>query len=411
MSAFNQAVFQVVFTGQLRPGVNAEQAARDFAAVFKIAEDKARRLILDQGEHILKHDVDDANAARYRDVLEEIGLEVRVEPAGTPLGGDRMDGAAADDELPPDWGGAAATGAAGAGAAAFDPADPYAPPQADLTPPMTDDDGPMTGPHAVPAGHGWLWIRDAYALFRARPRPWIGALATVYLINVAVSLVPMVGSLVSFVLGPIFGGGLMAGARALDRHGEARVSMVFDGFSARAGQLALVAVFYLVGILAVMLLAVLILVGGGVVSGAGLEALSANDPEAFAAAVAPMAIVLLVLVVMALMIPLIMAYWFAPALVMLEDMTAWEAMQASFHGCWKNIVPFLLYGLVLLVILIGFSIVAGLLVGVGAALAGSATGVLGFIAVLLLVPLLLAAAAIGVLTQYTGYRDIFRHAG
>jgi uncharacterized membrane protein len=203
----------------------------------------------------------------------------------------------------------------------------------------------------------------------------------------------------------------MAGARALDRHREARVSMVFDGFSARAGQLALVAVFYLVGILAVMLLAVLILVGGGVVSGAGLEALSANDPEAFAAAVAPMAIVLLVLVVMALMIPLIMAYWFAPALVMLEDMTAWEAMQASFHGCWKNIVPFLLYGLVLLVILIGFSIVAGLLVGVGAALAGSATGVLGFIAVLLLVPLLLAAAAIGVLTQYTGYRDIFRHAG
>jgi uncharacterized membrane protein len=406
MSAFNQAMFQVVFTGRLRPGINAEQAARDFAALFKTPEDKAWRLILDEREHILKHEVDEANAARYREVLEEIGLEVRVEPAGTPVGGDRADAAGAaappDDELPPAWSG---------GGASADAANPYAPPRAELNAPMMDDDGPMTGPHAVPAGHGWGWIRDAYALFMLRPRVWLGALATVYLINVVVSLVPMVGSLVSFVLGPIFGGGLMAGARALDRHGQARVGMIFDGFSSRAGQLALVAVLYVVGILAVMLVAGLVLVGGGVISGAGLEALSANDPEAFAAAVAPAAIALLVLVVMALIIPLVMAYWFAPALVMLEDMTALEAMQASFRGCWMNIVPFLVYGLALFGILIGFSIVVGLIVGLAAALAGGAAGVLGFVAFLVFVPLLLAAAAIGVLTQYTGYRDIFRHAG
>jgi hypothetical protein len=55
-------LFQVVFTGQLLPGVNPEQAARDFAAVFKIPEEKAWRLILDQHEHVLKREVNEANA-------------------------------------------------------------------------------------------------------------------------------------------------------------------------------------------------------------------------------------------------------------------------------------------------------------------------------------------------------------
>jgi uncharacterized membrane protein len=404
---------QVVFTGQLRPGINPEQAARDFAAVFKIPEDKAWRLILDNQEHILKHEVDDANAARYREVLEEIGLAVRVEPAGTPLGSGGQQEAGPDAPQPEPRAEPlhAGPGSDAAGhAAATAQADPYAPPQAELTRPAAED-GPMTGPQAVPAGHGWLWIKDAYALFRARPGAWLGALAVVYLINLAASLVPLVGGLVGFILGPIFGGGLMAGARSLDREGRARVGMPFDGFSERAGQLAMVAVFYLLGIILVMLVAGLVLVGGGVISSAGLEALSANDPEAMAAALAPTAVILLVLVAMALMIPLVMAYWFAPALVMLENMNAWEAMQTSFRGCWMNILAFLIYGLALLLLILGFSIVVGLVFGLAAALGGPVTGLFGFVGVVLMVPLLLAAAAIGVLTQYTGYRDIFRHVG
>ncbi len=34
------AQYQVVFTGQLKPGTNGEQAARDFAAVFKVPDEK-----------------------------------------------------------------------------------------------------------------------------------------------------------------------------------------------------------------------------------------------------------------------------------------------------------------------------------------------------------------------------------
>ena len=62
-----------------------------------------------------------------------------------------------------------------------------------------------------------------------------------------------------------------------------------------------------------------------------------------------MGLVLSILVMMALMIPVAMAIWLAPALVVLSDRGAVEAMKESFAGCLKNIVPFLLYGVVLFV--------------------------------------------------------------
>jgi uncharacterized membrane protein len=53
--------------------------------------------------------------------------------------------------------------------------------------------------------------------------------------------------------------------------------------------------------------------------------------------------------VLALMVPLVAAYWFAPALVMIHDMAPIEAMKASFFACLRNLVPFLLYGLVMFI--------------------------------------------------------------
>jgi uncharacterized membrane protein len=63
---------------------------------------------------------------------------------------------------------------------------------------------------------------------------------------------------------------------------------------------------------------------------------------------------------MALLLPVSMALWFAPALVVLNDRGAVEAMKESFAGCLKNIVPFLLYGVVLFVAAIIAAIPFGL---------------------------------------------------
>jgi uncharacterized membrane protein len=83
----------------------------------------------------------------------------------------------------------------------------------------------------------------------------------------------------------------------------------------------------------------------------------------------------------ALFVPLAMAVWFAPALVLLDGLPAWRAMQLSLRACVRNVLPFLLYSVAMF----------GLLV---VALAPF------FLGLLLWVPL-------AILSVYTAYRDIF----
>ena len=47
-----------------------------------------------------------------------------------------------------------------------------------------------------------------------------------------------------------------------------------------------------------------------------------------------------------------MTYWFAPALIVLQGVGPIEALRMSFLACLKNIVPFLLYFLVALLLAI-----------------------------------------------------------
>jgi uncharacterized membrane protein len=68
-----------------------------------------------------------------------------------------------------------------------------------------------------------------------------------------------------------------------------------------------------------------------------------------------------VLVAMGLMIPLLAAYWFAPVLVMLHDMPPTAAMKESFFACFRNFIPFVVYGLIMLV----FAILAAIPFGLG----------------------------------------------
>jgi uncharacterized membrane protein len=67
-----------------------------------------------------------------------------------------------------------------------------------------------------------------------------------------------------------------------------------------------------------------------------------------------LAILVGLLVFLLLYLPLVMAIWFAPALVVLRGVAPLDAMRLSFNGCMRNIVPFLLYG----VVGVGLSIVA-----------------------------------------------------
>jgi uncharacterized membrane protein len=91
--------------------------------------------------------------------------------------------------------------------------------------------------------------------------------------------------------------------------------------------------------------------------------------------------VLAMLVVVALSIPLYMALFFAPALIVLHNFKLGDALKTSFHACWRNMLPFLVWGIVVF----GLAIVASLPL---------------FLGWLLLGPVMLVS-------MYVAYRDIF----
>jgi len=216
----------------------------------------------------------------------------------------------------------------------------YAPPGAPVDDPHqgADDGAPFVqGGRSVGAGRGVAWIGEGWQLFKHNPLIWIVNVVLFFLITGAVQVVPFFGGIASVLLASVLSGGLMLGAHAVQRGEALEVAHLFAGFREQTGSLVLVGVLCLVGIM-ILVVGVLLSVGVSV-----FGAIAVGDQ-----AIGP-GVILVILVVAALALPLVMAYWFAPALVALNGLSAVPAMKASFSGCLRNILPLLLYSLVALV--------------------------------------------------------------
>lgn len=251
---------------------------------------------------------------------------------------------------------------------------PYAAPKAavaDDTVILSADFVP--GGRPVEAGRGWAWIASGWELFKRQPGMWIGITLLLAVILVVASLIPIVGGVAITLLAPVFAAGVVIGCRDLDEGKDLEVGHLFAGFRSRTGTLIGVGAVYLVISLIVMLVV-------GLSMGVGMMTMmGAGDPAAMAEM--GITIVLAVLIVFALMLPVIMAVWFAAPLVVFHDHGVMDAMKASFTGCLRNIVPFLIYGVVMFLL----------------AFLASLPLLLGW---LVLGPVLLASI-------YTGYRDVY----
>jgi len=225
---------------------------------------------------------------------------------------------------------------------------------------------------SLPAGAGWEWIAGGWQLFVRAPLMWIVSLVILFVIAIVLAFIPFIGSLAFQLMQPVFAGGLIAACRNLERGGDFELEHLFAGFKVRFVPLLIVGLIFLVASLVLLMLFFMV---------AGLSLLPAfmsGDPGAMSAAMAGSMIMMLLgsLVMLALFVPVMAAYWFAPALVMMHDMPPVDAMKASFFGCFRNFVPFLLYGLVMfvgaIVAVIPFGL--GMLVWVPVAIASSYVG-------------------------------------
>lgn len=206
-------------------------------------------------------------------------------------------------------------------------------------------------PQSVDAGQGLAWISEGWRLFSASKGAWIGILIVYIVLLLVSSFIPFASN----VLNPILLGGIMLGCRALDQGEEMGVGHLFAGFSKNVGSLVLLGVLMLVFILVAAVIAGVFTIGGA----AGVALLGKGDPSTILGA-GMAAFLLFFLVFLALVLPISMATWFAPALIVLHDVPVIQAMLLSFKGALRNIIPFLLYGIAMLVLMLIAMIPLGL---------------------------------------------------
>lgn len=202
----------------------------------------------------------------------------------------------------------------------------------------------------VNAGNGWQWIADGFSLFRQNPVIWIALFFIYVLIAMVLSIIPVFGPIVLNLLAPVFMAGFMLGCKAIEEGEELEINHLFAGFKIHTSRLITVGGIYLAGII--------VIVGVVFVATGSAALLNANMGEASAAEGSQLLIALLI--ALAAIIPLVMAYWFAPALVVFHDIKPVDAMRLSFNACLKNMVPFLIYGLASMVLMLLAMIPLGL---------------------------------------------------
>ena len=102
-----------------------------------------------------------------------------------------------------------------------------------------------------------------------------------------------------------------------------------------------------------------------------------------------------------------MMVWFAPALICLHDIKPWQAMKMSLQACLRNIVPFIVYSLVMLLVMMGLStLVGGIITGMIFLVSGNEmVGMM--VAGVLIIPFALLTTIFLSITYYTSYRSIW----
>lgn len=252
--------------------------------------------------------------------------------------------------------------------------------------------------HRVNANHGALWLKQGYKLVRSSIGSWLG-ISTLLFISL---LLPGINTIAALLM-PIGIGGLMIGCHQKSGNGLLKFKHLFAGIKSDGKELLVLSLIYALASISIVIATRYLLLLGGIDVAAAfpdnvdqltneqlLEWMRSKELSSL------YPIFINSLISLFLMIPLFMAYWFAPALIVLKKMTAIDSMKLSFIACRSNLRTFLIYGLLFVSYLMLFLLFISILAAIIPPLAG--------IAILMGILLIIA---ISIATIYTAYIDIF----
>jgi hypothetical protein len=228
---------------------------------------------------------------------------------------------------------------------------------------------------------GAAWFAEGWRLFMKRPGLLIAMTAALVLIMLLLNFIPLLGALISMIAGVMLSAGLYVALDRLHKNEPVNFNLLFSGFGELFRPLLILALIF-VGAGIVISVVIALVVGGGMMGTqlmGGMMPGGEPDPEAMANMLqAGLTALMLALI---LMLPLFMAYTFAVPLVCFSRREPVSSLKESFFAVAENWAPFIVFGLIYLVL----------------AVAASIPFMLGW---LVLLPVLFAAG-------YAAYRDVF----
>ncbi len=240
----------------------------------------------------------------------------------------------------------------------------------------------------LPASRGLRWLIEGFAIFRRKPVLLTFLVFGYWLSMAVISAIPYLGQIISFVLIPAFSVSLMNACRIIDDDEIMPPQVLFSGFHRNLQALLALGGTYVVTSMGILGLSALF--DGGILFRM-LVIGEMPDPEMLSGTsvfvAAQLAIVLLV--------PVMMAFWFAPVLAAWHDMSAGKSLFFSLVASARNWRAFLTYSLAVGTIGVFLPRVLGALGG-GGSLAAMFTVALSMV----LLPTVYASF-------YVSYRDVF----
>lgn len=213
------------------------------------------------------------------------------------------------------------------------------------------------------AARGLQWWSSAISwLFAdvAQLGVWVIMAIVFFILTIILHFIPLLGSIASFLLHFVLSGGLLLAASKTARGAAPPFNDLFAGFGPAAGPL--VSTGMLVGLALLALFAVMFAIGVGAalssIIGSMLHDMTLPGAEAVTIGLGALGLLFVCLLVL---IPISMAAWQAPALVMLRGTAPLPALRMSLAACQRNLGALVVYGL----IGIFFGIVATVLLGLG----------------------------------------------
>jgi hypothetical protein len=214
--------------------------------------------------------------------------------------------------------------------------------------------------------------------------------------------VPVIGPYAITILKPVFAVGLLAAAWTQERGGTPALSQLFLGFRANLLSLLPIGIFYVVGVIAAVFASSL--VDGGKLLDLLSNAGTMTDQDLIAA-LSDGSLQAGMLFSAVLAIPVVIATWWAPALVVFQNAGAGAALAVSLRAAMANWRPLAFYALG--VFFFG-AMLPALVAGAIRLLLPETSGEIVALAVLLPYGIFLAATLH--VSDYVSYRDVF-HAG